>query len=175
MTIDYHITKFDSKILEQDLGYRIHNVQLDVHWVSCGFYVFSYPKFEFKPFPDSTSMRKVEGMSISVDPKWIDKIIELYPSVEKTTDRTKTFVPFFQVFDTDRGMFDFGQDSQFSAYKSQHDGWIVMLEHQANYGVPTRHVSSWSIHIDDLKALRDKLKDPSVVQPMWSGCKVRMS
>jgi hypothetical protein len=158
MTIAYKVTTFDSKTLKQDFGYRIHDVHIDVSWVSSGYYEFSYPEFE--------------GMSISVDPEWIDKIIEIYPTVEKNTDRKKAFVPFFQVFDIDRGMFDAGHDEQFSAYKSRCDGWIVMHSHLAINGVPTNHVDEWIITIDDLKALNDKLKDPSTEQPIWSGCQI---
>lgn len=181
MTVDYHITKFDSEIIQHNIfGYRTHKVELNVHWVSCGFYTISYPKFEYKPFPEAKNSKAeyvwtVDGMNIPVDPAWIDKILELYPTVEKLMDRTKTFSSFFfQEFYTDRGMFDMGHDAQFSVYKSQVDDWIVIHNHPAFRGTPSKNVEEWTIKFESLKALNDKLKDPKTEQPMYSGCKMEI-
>ena len=79
MTIDITIGKFQTKILKYVVfGYELHDVELDISWISCGVYSIHVNYLEKKE-PDPPKKFKItqNPFVISLQPDWLKKVEEL--------------------------------------------------------------------------------------------------
>ena len=174
MTMCVDIGKFKTRVKHQSfIGFREREVEFSVTWVSCGVYQLEY----YRPkdienhevlvtedwFPPDTS--------ISFTPEQFEKVMELYPAAPKR-NRDECYKPFYEEYTLSRGMFDFGDDELFQAFKdpSEKAEMVYLVNHKFSYGLPTPHVSVLGFYIEDfqrLKGLLDSKKDDI----FYSGCK----
>lgn len=119
MTISIDIGKSKATIKHNGMiGYRTREVDLDVQWHSCGVFQVTY----YRP-SDAKDHRILvtedwypPNVSVSFTPEHLEKVFELYPDAPKRK-RMECYIPFYEDYDPDRGMFDMGNDMLFQAYK----------------------------------------------------------
>ncbi len=165
MTIDITIGKFQTQILKYEVfGYKLHDVELDINWVSCGVYSIHVNYLNEK------SDIKKPSFVISLQPDWLKKVEELYPVGEKRP-RTDCHKPFYEVLGTAYGMIDFGEDTFFQAFKDPTKEYVALTTTHFSNGIPNG-IRVLTISFDEFKKLRSYLKNPNGNGPeiFYSGC-----
>jgi len=171
MTITEPIGKFQTSVQNRFMfGYVNRKVELDIMWVSCGYY--SITSTRIGEAGDNKFVEPKTDFSISLAPEWIKKTEELYP--EKTPPRNELYKPFYEDFHTDQGMFDMGFDILFQAFKDQLEERVILTNYHFTYGVPTGDVSVLNITFEDFQLLKEYLDNPNGngSEVFYSGCKI---
>ncbi len=177
MTISIDIGKFKAKIEHNGLiGKRSREVEFDVEWVSCGVYQVSYyrPRDAVDHGVLVTEDWYPPDTSISFTPEQFEKVAELYPSAPKRK-RNECYKPFYEDYDLSRGMFDFGDDRLFQAFKDPYDNVekVYMVNHQFAHGAPTTSKQVLGLYLEDFQRLKNLL-DSKKDEIFYSGCKFVM-
>ena len=104
-------------------------------------------------------------------PEQFEKVIELYLDAPKHK-RTECYKPFYESFDTDRGMFDFEYDTLFQAYKDPHEGVdkVYLVNHSFSNGIPTSNSYTLGLFMEDFQKLRDLIESKKD-EIFYSGCR----
>jgi hypothetical protein len=179
MTIEIDIGKFKAK-LEHDalLCRRGREVELDVTWSSCGVYVVTYSRPRDADPVDIGILVKEEwypdSVCVSFTPEQFEKVCELFPSALKQ-ERNQCYKPFYEDYDLDRGMMDFGMDGLFQAFKDYHLNVekVYLVNHMFARGAPTSNSQVLGLHWEDFKILKDLIESKKG-EIFYSGCKVVM-
>ena len=175
MTISVDIGKFKAKIEHYSLlAIRHQEVELDVMWVSCGVYEVNYyrPRDAISHIVITTEDWHPPDTHISFTPEQFAKVVELYPSASKN-ERDECHKPFYEDYDLSRGMFDFGDDRLFQAFKDPHVDKVYMVNHYFVHGSPTTSADVLGLYMDDFQKLKD-LIDNKKGEIFYSGCKISM-
>lgn len=176
MTISIDIGKFKAEV-EHDflLAKRSREVEFEVTWVSCGVYQMSYHRpRESRETHVGALVRKdwyPPNISISFTPEEIEKVAELFPLAPKNK-RDECYKPFYENYTLDQGMFDFGHDTLFQAFKDPHENMekVYMVNRGFAKGSPTASTDVLGLMWEDfqrLKSLIDSKKD----EIFYSGVK----
>lgn len=173
MTIAEDIGKFKCKIKHVGLiGYREREIEFDIQWVSCGVYEMSYWR------PRDAKSHEIlvtedwypPNTSITFTPEHFEKVVELYPLAPKQ-ERDQCYKPFYEDYDLSRGMFDFGDDMLFQAFKDPLEDRVYLVNHRFLRGVPTTSTQVLSLYADELQRLKELL-DSKKDMIFYSGCKI---
>ena len=173
MTITEPIGKFQTTAQYRFMfGKTERKIELDIVWISCGYYSIIATRIE--EAGDNKFIEPKTDFKISLAPEWIEKVVELYPKVERRT-RNELYKPFYEDFHTDAGMMDMGQDILFQAFKHQMEERVILTNYNFLYGVPTGNVNVFNIEFEDFQLLKEYLDDPNGNGPeiFYSGCKIR--
>jgi hypothetical protein len=176
MTISIDIGKFEAEIeYISAIGKRSRKVELEVMWHSCWVYQVTYyrPRDAEDHVVVVTKDWYPPNINISFTPEQFDKVVELYPLAPKN-ERDQCYKPFYEDYDLSRGMFDFGDDVLFQAFKSPQptdDERVYLVRHCFSYGTPTPDTAVLGLHVDDLKKLKELL-DSKKNEIFYSGCKI---
>ena len=156
------------------LGKTERKVELDIKWISCGYYSITATRIDEKAEDENPYIQPKTDFHISLAPEWIKKVVELYPLAERRP-RNELHKPFYEDFHTDAGMMDMGQDTLFQAFKHQLEERVILTNYIFSYGVPTGHVNVFNIAFDDFQLLKEYLDDPNGNGPeiFYSGCKIK--
>lgn len=142
-------------------GVDFIDVEIKVGWVSCGYYTFEWPPFEIPHRFNPEAMDKIPYMHMSITPEDFRKTIELYDNPQEEITRDKLLAPYYEKLNFDAGMFDFGHDGLFRAYKHV-NGWVILHDHLIVCGCPTKEITEWIVHIDDLRKIQEELKSHDI-------------
>ena len=177
MTMSVDIGKFKTRIKHQGcIGYREREVEFDVMWVSCGVYQLSYYR------PSDAADHEVVVVDdwyppntfITFTPEQFEKVVELYPQAPKR-QRDECYKPFYEDYDLSRGMFDFGEDMLFQAFKdpAENTERVYLVNHQFMCGSPTTSTQVLGLYLEDLRRLQE-LIDSKKDEIFYSGCRISM-
>lgn len=173
MTISVDLGKLKAKLEHTGIiGRRSREVELDVTWVSCGVYEVDY----HRPIDAGDHQVLIEkdwyppNTSIGFTPEQFAKVVELYPSAPKHEKREECYKPFYEDYDLDRGMFDFGYDSLFQAFKDPLVDKVYMVNHRFILGAPSTSTQVLGLYMDDFQRLKE-LIDSKKDEIFYSGCK----
>jgi hypothetical protein len=177
MTMTVDIGKFKTKLKHQScFGYREREVEFDVTWVSCGVYQLSY----YRPRDAKNHEVIVEedwyppDTAISFTPEQFEMVAKLYPQAPKRP-RNECYKPFYENYDLDRGMFDFGNDELFQAFKDPTPDVerVYLVNRHFTYGSPSTSTQVLGLYIEDFKRLQELINSKKG-EIFYSGCKVAM-
>lgn len=169
MTICENIGKFQTTVQHRFMfGTTKRKVELDVMWVSCGYYSITATRIE-EP-GDNKWVEPKTDFQISLAPEWIEKTAELYPSAERRP-RNELYKPFYEDFHTDASMIDMGHDTLFQVFKDQLEERVILTTYHFTYGVPTGTVSVFNITFEDFKAFKAFL-DEHISEIFYSGVQI---
>lgn len=149
-------------------------VEFDVTWVSCGVYQLEYWRpIKAPPTDDGILVREEwypPNTSISFTPEQFDKAYELYADAPRQ-ERDKCYKPYYEDYDTDRGMFDLGFDSLFQAYKDPIRDKVYLVQRMFIQGCPSETTEVFGLYLEDFKRLKEFL-DSKKSSIFYSGCKI---
>lgn len=177
MTISIKIGKFKAKIEYQIfMAKRNKEVEFDITWSSCGVYCMSY----YRPLKAEDHQVIVTkdwyppNIAITFTPEHLEKTAELYSNAPKN-ERHECYKPFYEDYDLDRCMIDFGNDILFQAYRDPRKDIekVYMVNRRFVCGVPDTHTDILGLFMDDFQKLKD-LIDNEKEKIFYSGCKIQM-
>ena len=153
---------------------REREVEFDVTWISCGVWSLEYWRPKDAPRTD-LGILVVEdwyppNTQISFTPEQFDKAYELYPDAPRQ-ERDKCYKPYYEDYDLDRGMFDFGHDKLFQAYKDPIKDKVYLVQRYFVRGTPSETTSVLGLSLEDFKRLKELL-DSKKSSIFYSGCKI---
>jgi hypothetical protein len=162
MTISINIGKVKVSLKYTALlGYRKREVELDVQWHSCGTYQVSY--YRPREAKDYRILVEEDWYPPSVDvgftPEQFDKVFELFPSAVKR-ERMESYKPFYENYDPDRGMFDFGNDTLFQAFKDplENEDGVHLVNQYFVRGIPSENTQVLGLSWADFMKLKDLIE-----------------
>jgi hypothetical protein len=179
MTSNIGKFKAKSEYICSMFGRRSREVEFDVTWVSCGVYQMEYyrPRDAEDPAVLVTENENwyPPNVNISFTPEQFNKVAELYPSAPKNK-RFECYKPFYENYDLDRGMFDFGDDCLFQAFKDPHENVekVYLTSRSFVHGTSKNYISILGLYWEDFKRLKDLL-DSKKDEIFYSGCRMSMS
>lgn len=178
MTISINIGRFKAE-LEHDglIGTRSREVELDVMWHSCGIYQVSYyrPRDAVDHIVLVTEDWYPPDTTCVFTPEQLEKVAELFPLASKRK-RDECYKPFYEEYTLSNGMFDFGDDDLFQAFKDPGETVekVYMVNRSFSHGVPTTSSSVLGLRKEDFQRLKD-LIDSKKNEIFHSVCKVSFS
>lgn len=175
MTMTQDIGKFKTELKNTEfLGTFKREVELEIIWISCGYYSITGEYVKTPTEEEFPNMQPKLDFNLHLTPEWIEKVFELFPNAVKR-NRPETYIPFYQDYSTDRGMFDFGHDMFFQAFKDNlFDDRVILTNYYFNYGVPSSKVDVLNLQFSEFKRLKEFLDNPNGYGPeiFYSGCQV---
>jgi hypothetical protein len=157
MTMTQDIGKFTTELKNNLIfGTCKREVELEIIWISCGYYSITgkYVKAE----DENSYIQPKLDFNLHLTPEWIEKAFELFPNAVKR-NRPETYIPFYQDYSTDRGMFDFGHDILFQAFKDNlFDDRVILTNYHFNYGTPSSKVDVLNLQFSEFKRLKEFLE-----------------
>lgn len=172
MTITEDFGKFKATLYSSgSFARRSREVELEICWISCGLYQINYYR------PDDAVDAGVtvgkdwypDNVYLSFTPEQFDKVIELHLNAPKQS-RDQCYKPFYEDYDLDRCMFDFGNDSLFQAFRSPVEEKVYLVKRNFSHGTPTEEVSVLGLSFEDLSRLNEFLNSKKDLI-FYSGCK----
>lgn len=133
-------------------------VDLRVNWHSCCIYEVSYRR------PNDAGDHRVivesdwypPSFQIHFTPEDFDKAFELFPDAPKNK-RKDCYKPYYENYELSRGMFDFGDDELFQAYKDPYDEIekVYLVNRFFTHGTPSTGTEVLGLYFDDFKKLKE--------------------
>jgi hypothetical protein len=176
MTCTEDFGKFKATIKHDgSIGWREREVEFDITWVSCGVFEMRY----YRP-RDAKEQHYVlvaedwypPDTSITFTPEHYEKVFELYPSAPKH-ERDKCYQPFYETYELDAGMFDFGHDWLFQAYKDPLEDRVHLVNRNFVRGNPVESTNVIGLTWADFLRLKEFL-DSKKGLIFYSGCRIAM-
>lgn len=171
MTISIQIGELETQTKKRDLfGYAELKIKLQVTWHSCGCYAIWVEKMESL---DNKYIEPKTGFSLHMNPEHLEKVAEMFPNAP-VRPRMETHKPFYEDYDPDRGMFDFGHDTLFQAFKDPlENNRVIIANINFNGGIPSS-LDSLSLDFDEFKKLKTLIDDKKG-EIFYSGVKCSFS
>ena len=163
MTCTESLGKFSAKIKHRcgALGIvREREIEFNVDWVSCGVYQMEY----YRPRGDDIKPHYViveedwypPDTFCCFTPEQFEKVAELYPTAPKLP-REQCYKPFYEDYELDRGMMDFGHDRLFQAYKDPCEEMVYLVNRYFVFGMPEEATNVLGLEWSDFLRLSELL------------------